>query len=233
MTRLLGLSKGGASIKIIIKIIATVLVFFLLTSCTGKTNEFTETSEIKASEDDIDYFLPVEEYSSERTEAITHVVIHFMSAVVSHPDDPYNINYIRSIFIENNISTHYLIDRKGLVYVCIPEARNAWHAGKGTWKEFTDNMNSRSIGIELLGIGTYDEMKDYITKTDYKKIDSDSIGFTQAQYDSLNNLLNDIFVRNPKIIPDRNHVIGHCEYSPQRSDPGTLFDWSKLTFAAD
>jgi dimethylamine--corrinoid protein Co-methyltransferase len=27
---------------------------------------------------------------------------------------------------------------------------------------------------------------------------------------------------------DREHVIGHQEYSPKKSDPGELFDWSKL-----
>lgn len=208
------------------------MAFFLLASCTGKSNKSAETSETKASADDIDYFLPVEEYSSERTQAITHIVIHFMSAVVSHPDDPYNMAYIKTVFFESNTSAHYLIDREGTVYPCIPEARNAWHAGKGQWGEFKDNMNSRSIGIELLGIGTYDEMKDYITKADYQKIDPGCTGFTQAQYDSLNKLLSDIFARNPKIIKDRNHVIGHSEYSPRRSDPGSLFDWGKLDFAA-
>lgn len=220
------------SIKILVKTIAAVLTFFLLTSCAGKSNNPAESSETKASADEIDYFLPVEEYSSVRTEAITHILIHFMSAAVTHPEDPYNMAYIRGVFSENNTSAHYLIDRNGFVYACIPEARNAWHAGKGTWGEFKDNMNSRSIGIELMGIGTYEEMKGYILKPDYKKIDPGSIGFTQAQYVSLNELLNDIFARNPKIIADRNHVIGHCEYNPRRTDPGSLFDWSKLTFTA-
>ncbi len=207
------------------------MAFFLLTSCAGKSNESAKTSETKVTADDIDYFLSVEEYSSVRTEAITHILIHFMSAAVTHPEDPYNMVYIRNVFTESNTSAHYLIDRSGLVYACIPEARNAWHAGKGTWGEFKDNMNSRSIGIELMGIGTYEEMKVYILEPDYKKIDPGFIGFTQAQYDSLNKLLKDIFARNPKIIADRNHVIGHCEYNSRRTDPGSLFDWSKLSFA--
>ena len=215
------------------------MAILLLSSCTENSNDPTkvlETTEVLGTTelvDDTDYFLPVEDYSSVRTEVITHVVIHFMSAVVSQPEDPYNITTIKNIFLDNNISTHYLIDREGVVYPCIPEARNAWHAGKGTWKEFTDNMNSRSIGIELLGIGTYEEMKEYILKPDYKKIDSAFIGFTQAQYDALDNLLTDIFARNPNIVQDRDHVIGHSEYSPWKTDPGSLFDWEKLSFVND
>ena len=155
-----------------------------------------------------------------------------MSAIVNHPEAPYNMENIRNIFFESNSSTHYVIDREGTVYACIPEARNAWHAGKGTWMEFTDNMNSRSIGIEMLGIGTYDEMQQYITKPDYKKIDPCDIGFTNEQYESLDTLLNDIFTRNPGIAKDRNHVIGHCEYSSRKTDPGSLFEWSRLTSIA-
>lgn len=201
-------------------------------SCAGNSGvppKVVETTQTPTTADNIEYFLPVDEYSSERTEKITHVVLHFMSAIVNHPKDPYNMENIRNIFFESNSSTHYVIDRKGTVYACIPESRNAWHAGKGTWMEFTDNMNSRSIGIEMLAIGTYDEMQHYITKTDYKKIDSTFIGFTNEQYASLDTLLSDIFIRNPGIVKDRNHVIGHAEYSPRKTDPGILFNWNNLT----
>ena len=27
---------------------------------------------------------------------------------------------------------------------------------------------------------------------------------------------------------DRDHIIGHEEYSPEKSDPGELFDWSRI-----
>jgi N-acetyl-anhydromuramyl-L-alanine amidase AmpD len=229
----LTLCERGVCIKTIIKGLSVLLVLFVLSSCAGKQEVPTEITETTTFVDDTEYFLPVDEYSSERTEVITHVVIHFMSAIVNHPDEPYNMEHIRNNFLEYNFSAHYVIDREGIVYPFIPEARNAWHAGKGTWKEFTDNMNSRSIGIELLGIGKYEEMKQYITKSDYNKIDPADIGFTDEQYASLDLLLNDIFARNPGIGKDRDHVIGHNEYSPRKTDPGALFDWSRLTFVND
>jgi len=27
---------------------------------------------------------------------------------------------------------------------------------------------------------------------------------------------------------DREHIIGHEAYSPQKADPGEMFDWNKL-----
>lgn len=227
------LYEWGVSIKTLIKVLGLVLFFSVLSSCSN--NSITPTEIIVSTKpvDTIDYYLPVEDYSSERTEEITHIVIHFMSAVVDHPDDPHNTDYIRRIFLEHKTSPHYMIDREGTVYPCIPEARTAWHAGKGTWGEITDSMNSRSIGIELLGIGTFEEMSQYLTKNDYKKIDPAHIGFTNEQYISLDLLLNDIFSRNPGIVKNRNHVIGHAEYSPRKTDPGTLFDWNNLSFTKD
>ena len=55
------------------------------------------------------------------------------------------------------------------------------------------------------------------------------IGYTEAQYKSLSLLLDDILARNKKMKRDRNHIIGHDEYAPARkTDPGSLFDWSKI-----
>ena len=53
------------------------------------------------------------------------------------------------------------------------------------------------------------------------------IGFTDAQYDALSVLVEDICSRY-QIPMDRAHIIGHEEYSPQKQDPGQLFDWSRI-----
>ena len=58
-----------------------------------------------------DFLLPVEEYSWEREFAPEYVMIHFTSAVVEHRDDPLNMDYIRQIFVDYDISVHYIIDR--------------------------------------------------------------------------------------------------------------------------
>src|SRR3954454_2790691 len=50
------------------------------------------------------------------------------------------------------VSAHYTIDEDGTVYAHVPEARRAWHAGVSHWAG-VDNINSRSLGIELVNPG--------------------------------------------------------------------------------
>ena len=51
------------------------------------------------------------------------------------------------------VSAHYLIGADGTLWQLVDEARRAWHAGAGIWGGIED-VNSRSIGIELSNIGT-------------------------------------------------------------------------------
>jgi len=88
-------------------------------------------------------------------------------------------------------------------------------------------MNDYAIGIELMGIGTQKEMSIYMTAANYNKLDPAHLGFTDAQYASLKALVQDICDRND-IPMDRDHVIGHEDYSPKKVDPGDLFDWDRL-----
>lgn len=177
--------------------------------------------------------LPAEN-SRDRIGEITHVVVHFVSNARNRPEDPYDVNEVARVFIENGISSHYLIDRVGRVYQMVGEDRVAFHAGKGSLSRFPayeNELNEFSIGIELMGIGTREEMEPMVPGEIYDSIDHGNIGFTDAQYESLNVLLEEIWSRNPGILRDRQHVIGHDEYAPGRkSDPGSLFDWSKVEF---
>ncbi len=158
------------------------------------------------------------------------VMIHFCSAVVDHRDDPYNMKYVRRTFTEARVSIHYILDREGTVYCYIPENRSAWHAGKGEWggdEKYTNNMNRYSIGIELVGMGSMEDMAPYLSEREYKALDESLLGFTDAQYEALKLLVADICERY-NIPLDRDHVIGHEEYSPKKNDPGDLFDWSRI-----
>jgi hypothetical protein len=49
-------------------------------------------------------------------------------------------------------SAHYLIDEDGAVFALVAEDRRAWHAGVSRWRG-QDDVNSRSIGIELVNPG--------------------------------------------------------------------------------
>ena len=50
------------------------------------------------------------------------------------------------------VSTHYVISKNGTVYQMVDDLNIAWHAGKSKWGRDT-NLNSKSIGIELVNKG--------------------------------------------------------------------------------
>jgi N-acetylmuramoyl-L-alanine amidase len=170
------------------------------------------------------------DFSWEQLYPPEYVMVHFCSAVVDHRDDPYNMEYVRQTFIDADVSIHYIIGRDGTVYCYVPEDRTAWHAGVGQWlndEKYTNKMNMYSIGIELVGMGSAEDMSLYMTTKEYKALDPSLLGFTDAQYTALKALVEDICQRN-EIPMDREHVIGHEEYNPKKNDPGDLFDWSRI-----
>jgi len=177
-----------------------------------------------------DYMLPLEDFSWERLYDPEFVMIHFTSAVVVKRDDPYNINHIRDIFINGEVSIHYIIERDGSVRCYIPENRVAWHAGKGEFandEKYTNKMNLYSIGIELVGMGSKQDMSGYMSGKAYDALDDSLKCFTEEQYAALKPLV-EYLCAEYDIPMDRAHIIGHEEYSPRKSDPGDLFDWSRI-----
>lgn len=163
--------------------------------------------------------------------AMSFVMIHFSSDVVEHPENPYDLDRIKQIYTDGGASVHYVIDREGVIWCFIPESRTAWHAGKGKWKDIEkleNRMNFYSVGIELLAMGSEYDMSLYISKEKYESLPKKLLGYTEAQYVSLKALVDDICSRYA-IPVDREHVIGHEEYAPDRKrDPGQLFDWSRI-----
>lgn len=176
------------------------------------------------------YLLPLEEYSWEREEPVRFVMLHFTSNVVNDREDPFNPEALRKIFVDYNLSIHYIVHRDGTVECYIPEDRVAWHAGKGTFAEdeqYTNRMNHYAIGIEIAAIGSESDMAQYLTAQEYAALDPSLLGFTDAQYASLQALVRDLCSRYD-IPMDRQHVLGHEDYSPTKSDPGELFDWDRV-----
>ena len=177
-----------------------------------------------------DFLVPLDKYSWDREYAPEYVMLHFTSAVVISKDDPYNMSLIRGIFEDNEVSINYIVDRDGSVLCYIPEDRAAWHAGKGTFggdERFTNAMNKYSIGIEIMAIGSQKDMAQYLSAEEYNSLDSSFVGFTEQQYVTLKELVKDICQRN-NIPFDREHVIGHDMYNPDKTDPGELFDYSRI-----
>lgn len=103
------------------------------------------------------------------------------------------------------VSAHYLIARTGQVFQLVSDDRRAWHAGAGSWAGQED-INSRSIGIELDNRGTHP--------------------FAEPLMQALERLISDLMARWN--IPPTG-VIGHSDMAPDRkTDPGPYFDWARL-----
>ncbi|PIE36963.1 MAG: 1,6-anhydro-N-acetylmuramyl-L-alanine amidase AmpD [Gammaproteobacteria bacterium] len=104
------------------------------------------------------------------------------------------------------VSAHVLIRRDGELIQFVPFHRRAWHAGASCFAG-REQCNEYSIGIELEGCDTQP--------------------FTDAQYDSLTELLQVLLTAYPHITPAR--ITGHSEIAPGRkTDPGPCFDWPRL-----
>jgi N-acetylmuramoyl-L-alanine amidase len=121
------------------------------------------------------------------------------------------------------VSSHLVIDRDGTVYEVVPclsaPACKAWHAGKSCYEstsacgksERFEGFNSFSVGIELVNVN------------------GNVFPFTNAQYESLANVFQELLQRYPRIgLPGR--VVGHSEIAGFRGkcDPGRLFEWGRL-----
>ena len=110
------------------------------------------------------------------------------------------------------MSSHYLVWEDGRLSQLVPEARRAWHAGRGVWAGESD-MNDVSIGIEIANSG-------------YR---GGSPAYPSAQIESVIALCQDIIARW-RIRPER--VLAHSDVSHGRKiDPGEHFPWGQLAKA--
>ncbi len=116
-------------------------------------------------------------------------------------DDAASTTY--STLKSRGLSVNYIVDKDGKIYYLVDEKLSAQHAGE--W-------NSMSIGIEIVNLGCK------------------STPFTEVQYNSIKNLINDIAKRWPSITIDNAHVYGHFEVpnSPGKYDPSPKFDWGAV-----
>lgn len=226
------------------RLLLVLLVFMLVMGgCSDQTHEeVVVKAETEKSRENYEKIPLIQDFMPRlnfvpRSNSKTHVVLHFISNAAMNPENPFIYEDIRKIFVDYDVSPHYMIDREGKIYYLLPETRAARHAGKGElpgFPDYKDDLNDYSIGIELMAIGTEDEMGSMLSEDAYKLISQEHIGYTEAQYKSLNLLLEDILTRNKRILRNREHIIGHNEYAPNRkNDPGSLFDWSKLEFEGD
>lgn len=106
------------------------------------------------------------------------------------------------------LSAHYVLDLNGDLIKVVDESKRAWHAGIGSWREFNEDINSHSIGIEISSLS--------LGQTPYHEAQIEKlIPFCQK------------LMRKYKIKPQ--NVIGHSDMAPERKpDPGIDFPWKRL-----
>ena len=113
------------------------------------------------------------------------------------------------INFDSKVSSHYFIKNNGQVITMVPDAYEAWHAGRSSWGKY-NFLNKYSIGIEISNPGH---------QHGYKK-------FKLNQIVSLKKLLK--FLIKKYNIKSRN-ILGHSDIAPSRKkDPGEKFPWKKL-----
>lgn len=104
---------------------------------------------------------------------------------------------------DQQVSSHFLISRKGELIQCVSIQNKAWHAGISSFLG-REKCNDFSIGIELEGDGEHP--------------------FEEIQYQTLANLSEHLQAVYPHI-----QFAGHSDIAPGRkTDPGMQFDWVKF-----
>ena len=142
---------------------------------------------------------------NERPGPVDMLVLHYTGM----PDAKGALDILTDGTREKRVSAHYTLDRDGTFYAHVPEEMRAWHAGVSWWGG-RDDVNSRSIGIEVVNPGH---------EWGYR-------AFPKRQIDALIWMCRGILRRHD--IPARN-VVGHSDIAPGRKvDPGEKFPWARL-----
>tara|TARA_X000000950_G_scaffold236450_1_gene287368 strand:+ start:698 stop:1447 length:750 start_codon:yes stop_codon:yes gene_type:complete len=151
----------------------------------------------------INYSKKISPNFSARIKKIKYVIIHYTGTA--------SVSEALNIFKEkkSQVSCHWLITKKGILYKVVDEKYVAWHAGVSFWKN-EKMLNDSSIGIELDNIGH---------GLGYKL-------FPDKQIKTLEVLLAKI-IQKYKI--KKQNILAHSDIAPNRKlDPGELFNWYRL-----
>lgn len=165
----------------------------------------------------IDTSFPAQGFNERNGEPVRQVILHYTAAPFA--------SSLRTL-TQDGVSAHYLLPdpaERGYrtagydelrAFRLVDEDKRAWHAGVSQWGG-RDNLNSRSIGIEIVnqarddgGVFTF-------------------AAYAEEQIEVLILLLRDILERYPHIAPT--DILGHSDVAYWRkSDPGPRLPWRSL-----
>lgn len=165
----------------------------------------------------IDTSFPATGFNERGDEPVGQVILHYTAAPFA--SSLYTLT-------RDGVSAHYLLpDPEEPSYRAagydelrafrlVDEDKRAWHAGVSHWGG-RDNLNSRSIGIELVNLARDDS--GVFTFPAY----------AEEQIEVLVALLRDIVSRYPQIAPV--DILGHSDVAfGRKSDPGPRLPWRRL-----
>ena len=143
---------------------------------------------------------------NERRHRLDMLVLHYTGMA----DGPSALARLRDPVAQ--VSAHYMVEEDGQVFALVPEDKRAYQAGKSWWQGDED-LNSRSIGIEIVNGGHAFGLPPY----------------PDAQIEVVIELCRGILSRWP--IP-QNRIVAHSDIAPDRKeDPGERFPWKRLAEA--
>jgi len=143
-------------------------------------------------------------------------------------------------------SAHFVVDPEGLVYQLAPLSERTWHAGGKTSKwRGKQNVNGRSIGIEIVNYGPLDERRtklyDWVGHTKKGSVDIDEPYaakdedsdwwecYPEHQMLAVEDLTRELIREFPVLTDGRDRLTGHEHVDPTRKrDPGPLFPWHRI-----
>ena len=128
------------------------------------------------------------------------VIVH--SVYNASGGDKYNVDLVINQFSHYGVSSHYIIGRDGAIYRLVKEKDVSFQAGKSSLPDGRTNVNSCSIGIELI--------------TTKDSLDAP----TELQIKSLTALVKDIQSRY-KI----KYVLRHSDIAPGRKTDPWNMNW--------
>ncbi|WP_332846128.1 N-acetylmuramoyl-L-alanine amidase [Pseudomonas lactucae] len=165
----------------------------------------------------IDTSFPALGFNERNGEPVRQLIVHYTAAPFA--------SSLRTL-TRDGVSAHYLLPdphEPGYrvagydelrAFRLVDEDKRAWHAGVSQWGG-RDNLNSRSIGIELVNLARDDG--GVFTFPAYP----------EEQIDVLIALLRDILGRYPQIGPT--DILGHSDVAyGRKSDPGPRLPWRCL-----
>lgn len=133
---------------------------------------------------------------------IDTIIIH--SVYNASGGEIYDVDLIIRQFGRYHVSPHYLIDREGKTYSMVNENDIAYHAGKSALPDGSVNVNTRSVGIEVI--------------TSLEEAPAD------AQMKALVALVKDLKSRY-----QIKYVLRHSDIAPDRKTDPWNFDWNGFT----